>query len=52
MAISKSPKHVVYMCSYCGTRQTRTINMGRPLPGTCTRRGKNMPHRWVISRKY
>lgn len=45
-------KNIEYMCTYCGKKQVKLSAMGRPLPGTCSRRGKNMPHRWVINRKF
>lgn len=45
-------KNVEYMCSYCGKKQVKTVNMGRPLPGTCPRRNGNMPHRWLINKKF
>ena len=47
----KQPKFIEYMCSYCGHKATKAISAGRPAPGTCTRRGKNQPHRWIINRK-
>ena len=48
---------VVYQCSWCGTTQTRPINMGRPSPGSCPRKpkmsnGLSKPHTWVVSKKY
>lgn len=43
---------VEYMCTYCGTKQVRLKNFGRPQPGVCPRRIKGMPHRWVINRKW
>lgn len=48
----KKPDKVEYMCTYCGTKQTKYITMGRPMPGRCPRRSGNMPHRWVINRKF
>ena len=48
---------VVYMCSWCGATQTRSVNQGRPHLGNCPRRprlcnGQMQPHRWTISKKY
>lgn len=42
---------IEYMCSYCGKKERKMPIMGRPMPGICSRRGKNMPHRWIINRK-
>lgn len=52
MAISR----IEYMCSYCGTRISRSANSGRPAPGICikkgkTKDGKSKPHSWVVNRK-
>jgi hypothetical protein len=57
MALMKKIMTVEYMCSYCGTKTTRSSAMGRPLPGNCSRKtktrdGKMRPHTWVINRKY
>lgn len=57
MAVAKKIMSVEYMCSWCGTKTTRSTVMGRPLPGTCprkakTRDGKMKPHTWVVNRKY
>lgn len=49
---SNKPKRIVYQCSYCGKKETRSINVGRPAPGRCTRKSGDRPHSWVISRKY
>lgn len=48
---------IEYMCSYCGIKQTKAANAGRPMPGTCskkgkTRDGKSKPHSWVVNRKF
>lgn len=50
-------KWAEYMCTYCGTKATRSLKAGRPLPGSCTRKPKNKdghykPHTWTISRKW
>jgi len=57
MAVAKKIMSVEYMCSWCGTKTTRSSTMGRPLPGTCPRKGKTRdgkakPHTWVVNRKY
>lgn len=49
--------NIEYMCSYCGTKTTRSATSGRPDPGTCPRKpktkdGRGKPHSWVINRKY
>lgn len=46
-----TPK-VEYMCRYCGRRITTFKSNGRPMPGTCTRRGNNSPHSWVKNREW
>ena len=47
---------VEYMCVYCGMRVPRSVNASRPAPGKCPKRkypsGVNMPHRWVVNRRY
>ena len=48
----RTPTKVEYMCTYCGRRETRGINGGRPMPGKCSRRDGEHPHRWVINKKY
>ena len=45
-------KFIEYMCSYCGRKETRSVNAGRPKPGTCSRKGPNKPHSWRTNRKY
>ena len=55
--MEQKPTKIEYMCSYCGIKQTRPILMGKPQPGTCSRKGKTAdgrtkPHTWVINRKY
>ena len=47
----KKPTSIQYMCTYCGTKNLRSINAGRPMPGKCARRKGDQPHRWVINRK-
>jgi len=49
--LDKRVRSIEYMCSYCGSKQTRGVNSGRPMPGTCRRRQNNQPHRWIINRK-
>ena len=51
LCMAERKKSVQYMCTYCGRKETRREDFGRPLPGTCPRRGKNMPHRWVVNRR-
>lgn len=43
-----------YICKYCGKKEARTPNMGKPLPGVCTKnpKGHGKPHSWVVNRKY
>ncbi len=48
-------KFYEYQCSYCGSKVIRSVNAGRPSPGTCLRKGKTKdgrtkPHTWVKSR--
>jgi len=48
---------VEWMCSYCGMRMVRDAKGGRPMPGTCNRKGKTAagktkPHSWVVSRRF
>ena len=41
---------IEYMCTYCGRKEIRTWNAGRPQPGICPQRGGKLPHRWVQNR--
>lgn len=43
-------KVIEYMCTCCGKKEQKAEFAGRPMPGTCPRRGFNMPHRWVKNR--
>lgn len=52
MEVSKKPKNVQFMCTYCGKIITKRIDFGRPLPGQCPRRNGKLPHRWVINKKF
>ena len=52
MAELKKPTNIEYMCRVCGTKQTRHITGGRPMPGTCPRSPTKRPHSWVVNRKY
>lgn len=45
-------KHIEYMCSYCGRKEIRGVNAGRPKPGKCPRKTNNQPHSWRINRKF
>lgn len=42
---------VEYMCTYCGRKEVKLKTNGRPMPGKCSRRSGNMPHRWVKNRE-
>lgn len=44
-------RSIEYICTYCGKKTLKNKSLGRPDPGTCQRRGKNMPHRWVKNRE-
>ena len=48
--MATATKRTVYMCSWCGKRETRIV--GRPSPGKCPRKQGNKPHTWVVDRKY
>lgn len=50
--MEKKVRTIEYMCSQCGKKTSRPVNSGRPMPGKCTRRSENQPHRWIINRKY
>ena len=48
--------HIEYMCTWCGKRELRSANAGRPSPGNCsrkpkTRNGKPRPHTWIINKR-
>ena len=43
---------VEYMCTYCGKKEARPKNTGRPMPGRCPRRNGDMPHRWVKNKEF
>ena len=48
-------KRIEDMCTYCGMKQVRSKQFGRPSPGTCNKRsnsinGKKWPHKWIINR--
>ena len=45
-------KNIEYMCSYCGQKAIRTVNGGRPTPGTCRRKSGNRPHSWIVNRRF
>lgn len=41
-----------WMCRYCGRRLTVNKKSGRPVPGVCSKKGKNTagmpkPHSWI-----
>lgn len=46
------PASVEYMCTYCGAKNARGLTAGRPQPGKCPRRKGDMPHRWVVNKKF
>lgn len=52
MAKNRKIKTIEYMCRYCGFKQTKLSTTGRPMPGTCKRRGTNQPHSWVKNREW
>lgn len=41
---------IEYMCTYCGKKEKKSENAGRPMPGKCPRKNGG-PHSWVINRK-
>lgn len=43
---------IEYQCRYCGRKESRGINAGRPQPGKCPRKTGDKPHSWVINRKW
>lgn len=45
-------KKIEYMCSWCGKRETKSANGGRPMPGKCPRKRNGGPHTWVVNKKY
>lgn len=45
-------KFIEYMCRWCGTKQLRGKDAGRPRPGKCPRKKGDQPHTWVINKKY
>lgn len=49
--VKKEPKFIEYMCRNCGKKETHSIRVGRPNPGTCPRM-KGRAHSWVINRKF
>lgn len=50
--MQKKRKTIEYMCRYCGARISKKEDQGRPMPGTCRRRGPNQPHSWVKNREW
>lgn len=47
---TKQRTKIEYMCTYCGKKEAKWKDHGRPLPGTCPRRSGDQPHRWVKNR--
>ena len=50
-------KNIEYQCTWCGVKQIRSVNQGRPSPGSCPRKpktktGASKPHTWVINRRF
>ena len=47
---------IEYMCTFCGRKEKRAPNAGRPEPGDCLRRkragGGYWPHRWVVNKRW
>ena len=46
---------IEYICTYCGAKKLKGLNMGRPEPGACPRKGKTAdgrpkPHSWRRNR--
>ena len=41
--MQKTIRYIEYMCRYCGKRERKGKEFGRPSPGKCPRRN-NMPH--------
>ena len=50
--IIMATKKVEYVCKYCGKREIKQANMGRPLPGKCPRKTGDKPHSWVVNRRF
>lgn len=44
-------RFVEYICTYCGKKERKTPFQGRPMPGKCSRRDGDYPHRWVVNKK-
>ena len=51
MADKKNPL-IQYMCRYCGKKETKSKNSGRPMPGKCPRRNGDQPHSWVKNKEW
>ena len=55
--MADKPTRVEYVCTWCGSKSTRSASAGRPMPGNCARKpkdsnGRPKPHTWVINRKF
>ena len=50
--MASKPTRTEWMCTVCGKKETKSINGGRPMPGTCQKKPKKGPHSWVVNRKY
>ncbi|MDO4301086.1 MAG: hypothetical protein Q4D26_06810 [Clostridia bacterium] len=49
--MNTAKKRIEYMCVYCGQRQVRAKDAGRPLPGICPRKSNGRPHSWRRNRE-
>ena len=45
-----APKMTEFMCTYCGKKEQKSMQAGRPQPGKCPRKPGNQPHSWVVNR--
>lgn len=48
----KKPTRVEWMCTHCGTKVGKPIELGRPDPGRCPRKANGGPHSWVKNRTF
>jgi len=47
-----SYSHIEYVCRHCGVKITTGVSSGKPKPSRCQRRANNLPHSWVIGRRW
>ena len=45
-----APKMTEFMYTYCGKKEQKSMQAGRPQPGKCPRKPGNQPHSWVVNR--